>query len=873
MDRTACLVGIFLLACVAQPVAAADGDGPLAEVAQLTAANWQKFVPQGKEVDAVIGDIVLRNGYLTAVIAQPLESRHANARVRDVGGALIDLATRVNGSDQLQAFYPGQKQFAFRRWRMLDQERTEVQTESSSPSQLRVEVSSAATAELPEVRVEYILESDEPMLVVVTTFTNKSDKRMTLPLADDIRFDPAQESFEKVPDGVGSLFWAHDRHWNQAYGIFSLSLLHEMQSPDMTKSSILETSLRYRANNGQSSVTLEPQASFHFSRWILPASSLLDIKSAVLELQGDDLELVKLRATGGGKPIPRAEITLQRNGIFYGTATTDDAGLFETQMPVGSYSATVSTLGLPLKPEKPLKAIVVAGLGGTIKLEIPQYRPGKLNARITDARGAPLPCKVEIQATGGKPQPNFGPETGDFGVRNLRFCVGSFEQPLPPGDYNLTLSHGPEYSAVFRTITIEPGEVFELAEQLERNVNTKGWISADFNSQCTYSGDNTCSPEGRVLNLVAEHIEFAPSTELNRIVSYAPLLESLQAGPWLGTASGIRLASPSTSAPNSSVNMFPLKLLPHTQDGGAPTAMNGSALQFDSLTAADTRGEVVLQANDPGMLWQFYDQNGDGNPDAEFSQRVSRFQLLEIQPLEMALRLQPTVEISGQRVTNPVFAWLQLLNHGARITAVANSTTPTNFHGSGRHRNWVRSSTDDPASIKTLDIARAARQGQIIVSNGPFLEVSGVEAGQSKEAQPGEDLPAASGRIELKVRVQCPNWLDVDRVTVLVNGRPHAAHQYSRATHAEKFRRAGAAVRSDERLLFDERLLLELKEDAHVIVVAAGENIILGTVAGPRMKDTPPVALSNPIYVDVDGGGFKANQDGLGHPLPLPKSP
>ena len=864
MDRTACLVGILLLGCVAQPVAATEEDGPLVEVAQLAAANWQKFVPQGKEVDAVIGDIVLRNGYLTAVIAQPLESRHANARVRSVGGALIDLATRVNGSDQLQAFYPGQKQFAFRKWRMLDQERTEVQTESSSPNQLRVEVSSAATAELPEVRVEYILESDEPILVVVTTFTNRTDKPMTVPLADDIRFDPAQESFAKVPDGVSSLFWAYDRHWNQAYGIFSLSLLHEMRSPDMTKSSISETSLRYRANNGQSSVTLEPQASFHFSRWILPASSLLDIKSAVLELQGDDLELVKLRATGGGKPIPQAEITLQRNGIFYGTATTDDAGLFETQMPVGSYSATVSALGLPLKPDKPLKAIVVAGLGGTLKLEIPQYRPGRLNARITDAQGAPLPCKVEIQATGGKPQPDFGPETGDFGVRNLRYCVGSFEQALPPGEYDVIVSHGPEYSAVFAKITIEPGETIDLVAKMERSVDTTGWISADFNSQCTYSGDNTCSPEGRILNLVAEQVEFAPSTELNRIVSYSPLLGSLQATPWLATASGIRLASPSTSAPNSSVNAFPLRLLALTQDGGAPAEVDGPAPQFDRLAGEDNGSELVMQANDPGTLWQFYDQDGDGNPDTEFSQRVSRFHLLEIQPLEVALRLQPTVEIGGQQVSNPVFAWLQLLNHGARIAAAANSTVPTNFHGSGRSRNWVRSSTDDPASIKTPDIVRAARQGQLIVSNGPFLEVSGLEAGQSKEAHPGEDLPAASGKIELKVRVQCPNWLDVDRVTVLVNGRPHATHQYSRATHAEKFRDAGA-------VRFEERLLLELKEDSHVIAVTAGEKLSLGPVAGPKMKDTPPVALSNPIFVDVDGGGFKANQDGLGHPLPLPK--
>jgi hypothetical protein len=29
-----------------------------------------------------------------------------------------------------------------------------------------------------------------------------------------------------------------------------------------------------------------------------------------------------------------------------------------------------------------------------------------------------------------------------------------------------------------------------------------------------------------------------------------------------------------------------------------------------------------------------------------------------------------------------------------------------------------------------------------------------------------------------------------------------------------------------------------------------------------------PMAVSNPIYVDVDGGGFKPNGDTLGAPLP-----
>ena len=34
---------------------------PAAEVVQLTSKNWDQYVPQGKEIDAIYGDYVIRN--------------------------------------------------------------------------------------------------------------------------------------------------------------------------------------------------------------------------------------------------------------------------------------------------------------------------------------------------------------------------------------------------------------------------------------------------------------------------------------------------------------------------------------------------------------------------------------------------------------------------------------------------------------------------------------------------------------------------------------------------------------------------------------------------------------------------------------------
>ena len=55
-----------------------------------------------------------------------------------------------------------------------------------------------------------------------------------------------------------------------------------------------------------------------------------------------------------------------------------------------------------------------------------------------------------------------------------------------------------------------------------------------------------------------------------------------------------------------------------------------------------------------------------------------------------------------------------------------------------------------------------------------------------------------------------------------------------------------------------------------MIVAAIGEKSKLGPVMGPDHAVDRPVAVPNPIFVDVDGGGFKHNGDTLGE-LPVEK--
>jgi hypothetical protein len=88
---------LLLLFCLARPASGSD-------LVTLSPGTWDRYVPQGKEVDAIYGDFALVNDQIMAVIAQPRRGRHANMTVRDVGGCLIDLTRREVQSDQLSAF-------------------------------------------------------------------------------------------------------------------------------------------------------------------------------------------------------------------------------------------------------------------------------------------------------------------------------------------------------------------------------------------------------------------------------------------------------------------------------------------------------------------------------------------------------------------------------------------------------------------------------------------------------------------------------------------------------------------------------------------------------------------------------------------------
>jgi hypothetical protein len=491
---------------------------------------------------------------------------------------------------------------------------------------------------------------------------------------------------------------------------------------------------------------------------------------------------------------------------------------------------------------------------------------------IRDAAGNPSPGKVQFIGVDGTETPNFGTDYRVHGGNHqYQTHDGRVRQQVPPGSYLLRVTLGPEHDLVERRVRVAPGKTEEVEVALERTVDTQGWISTDYHAHSTPSGDNYCNTRDRIINFAAEHIEFAPTTEHQRLYDWSSQIEQLGLSGRIKTIPGIEL-----TGSGQHFNAFPIKPDPMVQNGGAPlwhfdprinaitlrnwgTPSLAGGSRIDRAANARSRTRLFgggpdrwVQANHPDVGGVFFDRNRDGVEDGGFVGFEELVDAAEVWSAEI-LNLNP--RYNTREGANRTFGWLQMLNQGRRVWCVAVSDAHRIFgNGVGGWRTYVPSSTDRPDEVDHEEIVRNSKAGRMMITNGPFLEVT------TGDGLPIGSTVIAEGFVDLKIRVQTPNWIEIDRVQVLVNGRQPEQLDFRKAKNPGMFREGTVS--------FEETVRVTLQQDAHLIVVAIGEgsDIQLGWGLNPY-GEMHPVAYTNPIFVDVDRDGFEANGDTLGHPL------
>ncbi len=784
-----------------------------ADVATIGPTN--RFPMQGKETDWIDGDIVLASDQLVAVIAKPNPDRDANMTVRGVGGCLIDLTRKDVPSDQLSCFYPTAGRYQF-----FDEKLVETGELDGGGVFWRCRSSKSLAGNDTSASIEYQLRDGDHFLTVVTTIEGQ-DVSM-LEAVDGVRADRTFSFSQLAGTNVA---YCEDEMFRQTYGFESVDA-DQPAKWNADRMRLLSHQRSRKLSNDNQRTT--------WTTRIYPASSPVDLwgitktgKAQAIQVTGaiGDQPRIKLSIVGGDAGALKLPTTWRSNSDGHSIV----------HLPPGKYQLKAEAIGHPT-------SVIDLNVGNSdAKHDIHLDRPATIIANVTDQDGHPIPCKATIYGRGDTPDPNFGLDTESGSVGNCVYSAdGNFVRSIPSGSYEVVISHGPEYDAAFEDIEIGTANETRLDVVLKRVVDTTGWISAELHSHSSPSGDNTSEQLGRVENLLCEHIEFGPCTEHQRIESYDDQLQILGAVGLMATCTGIELTG--QPLPLNHQNAFPLKMDPHAQSGGGPMTDTDPVAQIARLAMWDNDAEKVVQINHPNMRQMILDRDLNGSEDGGFSKMIDYADVIEVHPPQDIFASRDEVKASKRADESRMHAWMDLIASGKRVPAVVNTDAHYNLHGSGWLRNWVRCQTDDPAEIQIAEMVERLEGGQIVMSTGPFLNVTFSHASLSRPAEVGDTVEVDSETGSLAIKVECPNWLDINRVEVFVNGELQPTLSRTRASNPDVF--------ADTVIKFDQKLTVQLPEgDSFIIVACIGEKMELGRVMGTEFGKLPPVAVSNPIFV------------------------
>jgi hypothetical protein len=205
--------------------------------------------------------------------------------------------------------------------------------------------------------------------------------------------------------------------------------------------------------------------------------------------------------------------------------------------------------------------------------------------------------------------------------------------------------------------------------------------------------------------------------------------------------------------------------------------------------------------------------------------------------------------------------WFAILKTGKRVIGTGNSDShEPHKEEPGYPRTYVGVPVDVPSTVRPADVVAAFQSGDVLMSNGPFLDV------KAGDVRLGGTVEGTSFTVDVQVRAA--PWVDVDRVSIFVDGE--------RVDTKEVELSGGKAnVSFDVQTARDGFLVVECEGDDSMFPTLYPNEIpplqftdVLGSLGDsfgfganpdalkPSLQSvTTPYALTNPIWIDADGDG------------------
>jgi hypothetical protein len=227
-----------------------------------------------------------------------------------------------------------------------------------------------------------------------------------------------------------------------------------------------------------------------------------------------------------------------------------------------------------------------------------------------------------------------------------------------------------------------------------------------------------------------------------------------------------------------------------------------------------------------------------------------------------------------------VETWFTMLDHGKVATGMGTSDTHHligDEPGYARTLLYVGAGKDVPGAYSRDDVIEAVREHRAITTNAPFLEVT-VGAGRI-----GDTVVVQGGSTDVAIRVRAPSWAKVDQLVVYANSQIVAQQaipasqgtDYATTVHLDLPRDSWiVAEATGTGNMFPVLTPTEFPPlDATVVIKALSIGLDLSSLPltsklrPSRVHTSTPYAITNPIWIDIDGNGWNAPKP------PLPTRP
>jgi hypothetical protein len=518
------------------------------------------------------------------------------------------------------------------------------------------------------------------------------------------------------------------------------------------------------------------------------------------------------------------------SSVFFRTFL-EEPFAFDIPLPEGTYEVRANFF--PAVRDRIL--VVKAGTENLCVLTNPAT--GTVKVKIKNSKSEFVPGKVSIIGLDPTKTPYFRPENPCDTGRNHEAFKNSVYPPeegmdvrLPVGIYLVSASRGLEYTRDEKVMEILKDDLQTLAFTVDKVIETPAWIGLDPHMHTQNSDGQMLVPE-RLRSIVGEGVDVAVATDHNYVTDYAPTLKRLGLNKYLAVV----LGSEVTKGAVIHFNTYPMKLIEREDMKGAISVIPDEATALFAASRAKNP-QAIFQVNHPraGDLGYFNNYQLDKET-AAFANRGFdlAFQMMEAMN-------GPTFARGNQEAVED---WLHLLNRGYYFPIMGASDSHTIDRGEpGFSRTYVFYSGGKGDALDADALFQAVRKGRSFVTNGPFIDFK-----VNAAAVPGDTLTAKDGKVDLSMKISGAPWISVDEVRLIVNGERRIVFPVKAADEAlEKFRLSSLGITLDR--------------DAALVVEVLGKRTLYPVVQRQTADGLPtnaalPYALTNPIFIDVDGNG------------------